>query len=117
MANKLTEIFNALKTKDLEYQYDPKDLKPFILSIFLSYSKDIISDVQEMNKILYYVPDKCVWSYYMAKTPYKFFVPFPRKTVTEKYRSKRIDEIMEILDCGFNEAKDIAIQEEKLCII
>jgi hypothetical protein len=115
MAN-LTDLFNALKQKDESYEYNPKDLPPFVLSIFLSYNQDLLPIVQEMNKFLRNIPDKAVWKYYMRKTPYKFWLKFPKKTPAEKYRSERINEIMELLDISFDEAKRISINEEKLRI-
>lgn len=70
---------NLFYKKGLEYN---KKIAPaYLITLFLSYDKQLLPLVDKVNKLLFTLPDELIYQYFYDKVPKgKRFIKFPKKT-------------------------------------
>lgn len=104
----LFDILNAIFLKtDIEYE---KRIAPaYILSLWLSHDKDLLSLVNEINMLQFNLEDEIVFKYYFHTVPKgRRFIRWPKKTEKDKQEQKVIESLQE--------EHGISKREAKLCL-
>jgi len=98
MADKvnLFTFLNQIQSKRKTVSYDKKIAGSYILSLFLSMNKELISKVDDINKYLFLLPDEIVYDYYMSSIPVgKRYLNFIKKRKEDDKMKKRIEKLKE----------------------
>ncbi len=93
---KPNDLFNVIDSVCLKLpvEYDKKEVSSFILTLWLSHDKELMPWVDEVNSILFNVPDKLVYKYFFSKIPKKKrFIKWIKKNKDEK-KDKLVEELV-----------------------
>jgi hypothetical protein len=98
MSDKKPTLFDFIKqisTVKETYPYDKKIAPAYMLSMWLSHDKDLIEDVNEINKYQFLLPDEIIYKYYRSVVPKrKRYIKWVKKK-SDKEFEKKVEEIQE----------------------
>jgi len=117
MINKEKTIFdylNAIFYKKQEV-YEKKIAPAFLLSLWLSHDKDLISIVNKINSLQFYLTDDIIYKYYWYKVPKgRRFIRWTKKDKVDKKHKDKIDNIRENYQISKREANGVLKILEKI---
>lgn len=103
-SNHLFECLNAINNKT-SCDYNPKEVSPYILTLFMAEHKGLINIASEVNHHLFDIPPQLVMKYYVDTVPKGYRnMKFTKKTEVAKDKDKRIKELMDTYGISKREA-------------
>ncbi len=104
----LFDFLNQIYLKTEKFPYDKKAASAYMLSLWLSQDKYLIYTVNEINRLLFLLPDDIIYKYYFDKIPKgKRYIKWTKKREEDKKIKKQIESIMEGTNISKREAKMI----------
>ena len=93
-------LFTALDAinKKTKYTYNKKDVNGYMLAMWLSHDKELCKIVDEMNHLVFELPDKLVFKYFQGRVPKKNrFLKWTKKE-GKKLTKKQEDMLQGLMD-------------------
>lgn len=103
--NKIFDYLNAINNKT-PLEYDKKVASAYMLALWLSHDKDLIFIVNEVNEILFKLPDEGIYKCFYSKIPKKQrYIKWIKKEKLDKKSDKMVKELVEKYNLSEEEAK------------
>ena len=85
----MSDFFSYLKAlynKDENIKYDPKKFPPYLMLLWISHDKDNFDKIIKINKFLFKINPKYIWTYlrYVLPKGYKFLKYVKKDTVIQQ---------------------------------
>jgi len=101
MGNEFFQYLNSIFNKNRPRNFDIKNIPRVLLLHYLAHEKDLIDDVNLINKNLWAIPDNCVYEYFYNKIPKcRRFIKWTKKDSFKK--SKELQEQIDRLKLKYN---------------
>ena len=115
MQNNIFNFLNQIYYKGTKLKYDKKVAGSYMLSLWLSHDRKLISIVNEINHYQFLYPDEMIYKYYFDRVPKgKRNIRWTKKNAVDKKLKKKIEAIKEEYNVSTNEAKGIINHQESL---
>lgn len=114
---KKVTLFDFIKQifyKTTKYPYDKRIAPAFLLTMWLSHEKDLVSLTQDMNT-RHWLDDKDVYNYYFEKVPKgNRWIKWPKKNETYLKEQEEIEKLMIEYNVSKNEATMLKQHKERI---
>lgn len=103
-------LFNALNAinKKTPYIYNKKDVNGYMLAMWLSHDKELCKIVNEVNHLVFELPDELVYKYFRGKVPQKNrYLKWTKKEKVLKKTEKLVEELKVEHDLSTKEAREL----------
>ena len=103
-------LFKALDAinKKIPYTYNKKDVNGYMLAMWLSHDKELCKIVNEINPLIFELPDALLFRYFRGVVPKKArFLKWTKKDKVLKKTEKLIAELKEEHDLSTKEAREL----------
>lgn len=102
----LFDYLDQINLKKRKYPYDKKIASAYMITLWLSHDPNLINIVQDINKVLFTLPDDVIYEYFMDRVPKrKRFIRWTKKIPLTKKQEKRIEELQEKYGISKKEAR------------
>ena len=112
----LFNILDQITNKSTKHAYDKKIASAYMLTLWLSHDRSLLSISQKMNFLQFNLPDNIIYDYYYHEVPKrsKRYIKWIKKTPEDKKNAKKIEKIRLEYNVSKREAKRIFLFKEEL---
>lgn len=104
------DFLNQICFKTKKYEYSKKDVSAYMLSLWLSHEKDLISTVNDLNHFQFKLPDDLIYKYYYDRVPKgKRFIRWTKKETVDKKTKVKLDALKEKYNISTGKAKSLLL--------
>ena len=103
-------LFKALDSinKKTPYIYNKKDVNGYMLAMWLSHDKELCKIVNEVNSLVFELPDELLYKYFHGKVPRKpRYLKWTKKDKVLKKTEKLLEELKEEHNLSTKEAREL----------
>ena len=103
-------LFKALDAinKKIPYTYNKKDVNGYMLAMWLSHDKELCKIVNEVNSLVFELPDELLFKYFRGIVPKKSrFLKWTKKDKVLKKTEKLLEELKVEHDLSTKEAREL----------
>ena len=105
MSSPLFDCLNAINDKT-SYTYKKKDCSGYMLTMWLSHDPDLIGMCNDINPLVFGLPDAMIYKYFRKRVPRKKrYIRWTKKTKASEAKETEIQELMDEHNLSSREAK------------